>query len=197
MLPRAAQMYIPISDTDLDHLRREAGIAAARLVRQFRLPHHERDDLRQDLLVDLIARLKSFESARGTLRAFAGTVVAHQARRLADRIRRERMVFALVSLDDPLPDSDGATVGDMIAEADGYAALLGQPTDRFAEVERRLDLDRVLSTLPRSAVALCAALALRTPTEISRNGIGARATIYREVREIRLRLLTAGFSVPA
>ena len=75
-------------------LRRQASIGAARLVRQFRLSPHEREDLQQDFLVDLIARLKSFDPARGSLGAFASTVVAHQAGRMAARICRERAMPA-------------------------------------------------------------------------------------------------------
>lgn len=71
-------MAISLSPSDLDILRREADREAARLVRQFRLPSHERDDLRQDLLVDLIARLPGFNPDRGSLGAFAGAVMSHR-----------------------------------------------------------------------------------------------------------------------
>lgn len=184
----------PISKSDLQLLHRRASIAAARLVRQLRLPQHERDDLRQDLLVDLFGRLKSFDPTRGSLGGFAGTVVAHQAVRLKARIHRHRRMYMPVSLDDPLPDTDGISVGDTIAENDGYLAMMGQPTDSFVSAERRLDLDQALGTLPRSDLALCARLINHTPTELSRGGMGSRATLYRQVREIRLRLLAGGLS---
>lgn len=187
-------MAISLSSLDLDHLRREADRAAARLVRQFRLPPSDRDDFRQDLLVDLIARLKGFDPARGSLGAFAGTVVAHRAAHLASGIVRDRAVFAPVSLDDPLPDADGTTVGDTVAEDGGYLAVMGQPTDGFAAVEHRLDLDRALGGLRPSDLTLCTALTHRTPTELSQDGRGARASLYRQVREIRLRLMTAGLA---
>jgi RNA polymerase sigma-70 factor (ECF subfamily) len=54
------------------------------------------------------------------------------------------------------PGGDGLTIGDSIAEADGYGAWLGQPTDAFAAVERRIDLDRALGTLPAETLPLCA-----------------------------------------
>jgi DNA-directed RNA polymerase specialized sigma24 family protein len=194
MPPESNTMGAPITNTELQDLGREANRAAWRLIHQTGLPAHEQEDLSQDFLVDLIARLQSFDPDRGTLGAFAATIVGHRAGRLANRIWRHRTVFPPVSLDDPLLDAEGSTLGDTIAEADGYSAVLGQPTDQFAEVERRIDLDRALGTLPRSAIALCAALTQRTPTEINRDGVGARATVYRELREIRLRLMSAGVS---
>jgi RNA polymerase sigma-70 factor (ECF subfamily) len=183
-----------LSRSDLQILLQETDVAAGRLVRRLRVPVHEREDLRQDLLVDLISRLKSFDPARGTLGAFVGTVIAHQATRLAARIRRDRGLFAPVSLDDPLAGTDGDTLGDTIPESSGYAALMGQTTDGFAAVERRLDLDRALGMLDRSDLALCARLIHQTPTELSDDGLGSRASLYRQVHEIRLRLMTGGFS---
>jgi RNA polymerase sigma-70 factor (ECF subfamily) len=183
-----------LSRSDLQILLQETDVAAARLVRRLRLPAHEREDVRQDLLTDLIARFPAFDPARGTLGAFAGTVIAHRAARMAARIRRDRVVFAQVSLDDPVAGAEDITLGDAITESGSYAALMGQCTDRFAAVERRLDLDRALGTLRGSDMALCARLIHRTPTELSQDGLGSRASLYRQVHEIRLRLMTGGLS---
>ena len=185
-------MPVPLSEADLLLLRREAEVAAARIVRRLRLATHYREDLRQDLLLDLIARLKGFDPTRGSLGAFAGKVIDHRAARLTHRLRRERNVFAPVSLDDPLPGAEDATVGDTLAESCGYPAMMGQPSDRFAAVERRLDLDRALSRVLRSDLALCAQLVNRTPTELSQDGLGSRASLYRQLHELRLRLMTGG-----
>jgi RNA polymerase sigma-70 factor (ECF subfamily) len=191
-MAEVAPMSAVLSDTDVVLLHREADVAAARLVRRLRLPLHEREDIRQDLLVDLIARLPAFDPARGSLGAFAGKVVARRAARLAARIRRDRELFAAVSLDTPLAGTEDTTLGDSILESSGYAALMGQATDRFAAVERRLDLDRALGTLCDADLALCSRLIHRTPAELSRNGLGSRATLYRQVRNIRLRLMMGG-----
>ena len=185
-------MSVPLSETDLLLLRHEAEVAAARIVRRLRLATHYREDLRQDLLLDLIARLKGFDPTRGSLGAFADKVIAHRAARLTHRLRRERNVFAPVSLDDPLPGAEDATVGDTLAESCGYPAMMGQPSDRFAAVERRLDLDRALGTLRRSDLALCAMLVDHTPAELSQDGLGSRASLYRQLHELRLRLMTGG-----
>ena len=55
-------MHPPISPTDLATLITEAALAARRLHRKMVLPAADLDDLRQDLLVDLICRLPGFEA---------------------------------------------------------------------------------------------------------------------------------------
>ena len=190
---------MPFAPTPADTaaLQRDADRVAQRIVRTCGIPRHEQDDLRQDLLTDLFARLKGFDPARGDVGAFATSCFDHRAIRLTERILRGRATMAPVSLDDPQPRGDGLTIGDSIAEADGYCAWLGQPTDAFAAIERRIDLDRALGTLPVSALPLCARLTEQSPHELAKAGRTSRATLYRHLRELRLRLLVAGISAAA
>jgi RNA polymerase sigma factor (sigma-70 family) len=183
-----------LSQNDAAIICREADAAARRLARQFRLLRYDREDLYQDLLVDLIGRLKRFDPARGKLGAFAATVAANYAGRLAGRIRRERAVFAAISLDDPTGGDDASTIGESIAEADGYLAFHGQATDVFAQAERRLDLERALSSLDPSNLHLLVQLSEKTPHELSKQGVGARASMYRRIGNLRLELLAFGIS---
>lgn len=172
----------------------EAHSAARRLVRQLRLPRAELDDIRQDLLVDVLARLPEFDPERGSLGAFAGIVMRNRATRIANKVKRERLIRGTnpVSLDDPLPDHDGATRGDLVAEDEGLAACFGQPVDAFAEVEQRLDVERGLAALNPDDGALCAALSHSPKDRLPENGHGGRSTVFRRVKEIRLALLAHG-----
>ena len=58
-------MYPPISPADLATLIDETDRAARRLHRKLALPAADLDDLRQDLLIDLICRLPGFDKRRG------------------------------------------------------------------------------------------------------------------------------------
>lgn len=149
-------MRSSISPPDLQVLLHEADIAARRLCRQLRLSRDELADLRQDLLTDLITRFPAFDRQRGSIGAFAGLVMANRATRIAQGVRRHRRIYGLfpVSLDDPLPNGDGATRGDLIAEADGLSAFLGQPVDRVAEAEHRIDFERAWARSIRGSAAL-------------------------------------------
>lgn len=185
------------SRAETDALQRNADRVAHRIIRTCRIPLHEQEDLRQDLLTDLFARLKGFDPARGELGAFAAACFDHRAIRLTERILRGRATMAPISLDDPLRGSEGLTIGDSVAEADGYGAWLGQPTDAFAAVERRIDLDRALGTLPAETLPLCADLTEHSPHELAKASPKSRATLYRHLHELRLRLLVAGMPAPA
>ncbi|MCQ4159219.1 hypothetical protein NON00_04690 [Roseomonas sp. GC11] len=183
--------------TDLAALQRDADRVAQRIIHTGRMPRHEQEDLRQDLLVDLLARLKGFEPHRGSLGAFAASCFEHHALRLATRFRRGRAAMTAVALDAPQPGRGSLTIGDTLAEAEGYGAWLGQPTGAFAAVERRLDLDRALGALSADQIALCAQLVERTPHAIAKGSRVSRATLYRQLAELRLRLLAAGIPAAA
>jgi RNA polymerase sigma-70 factor (ECF subfamily) len=189
-------MPTTLTAADTVPLLRLADQQAHRVCRKAGLPPQDREDLRQDLLLDLLSRLRSFEPNRGTLAALASTCFRHRAGRLTARARRERAFRHPVSLDAPLPGSDGLAMGDTVAEADGYSAWLGQPTDAITATERRLDLDRALGSLPRTALPLCAALTGQTPHELAEAGYAPRTSLYRQVRGLRLDLLAAGVAPP-
>ena len=53
-------MYPPLAPSDLTTLIDEADAAARRLHRKLSLPTADLDDLRQDLLIDVICRLPGF-----------------------------------------------------------------------------------------------------------------------------------------
>lgn len=187
-------MHSPISRDDLQIVLHEADIAARRLTRQLRLPRAELDDVRQDLLVDLIARLLAYNAERGSLGAFAGIVLRNQATRIAAKVRRQRQLHGVVavSLDELVPESNGLTRGDLVAEADGLAALLGQPVDAFAEIDRRLDVERAMGGLGRADGRLCAELSRATADRLAASGHGARSSLYRRVKDLRLALTAMG-----
>jgi DNA-directed RNA polymerase specialized sigma24 family protein len=187
-------MSIELSNEDVGALVAQARAVAADLVHRMRLPWHELDDLCQDLLVDAIGRLASFDPDRGTLGGFAATVFAHRASRLAAKAYRERAFLAPITLDGPVPGTDGGTLAGTIAESGGLAALLGGHEDVGLRLQRRLAIERGVQLLGEPERALCAALTEKTPTEIGEEGPASRATVYRQVADIRLSLMAAGVS---
>ncbi|MEX0853884.1 MAG: sigma factor [Bauldia sp.] len=191
-------MPSPTCGIDLATLDAEAGSAARSLVRQLGVPSHRVEDFHQDLLADLIRRAPAFNPLRGTFGAFAGTIARHGAARIRMAARRERALFGgvPVSIDEPLPDASGLTRGDLVREDDGLAALLGQPTDRFAEVDRRLDMVAGVRVLTESERRLCAALREASVDELAERGVGARTTLYRRIKDIRLALMAVGVEGP-
>ena len=152
------------------------------------------DDIRQELLVDLIARFPGFDRDRGSLGAFANTVLGHRMAELAHKLRRESRLYGTrpVSLDEPLPDGDGETLGDNVAEGDGLAALYGQSVVAFSAIEQRIDLERSAMAIGTGDRVLWAGLRHHTVEELSASGKTSRSSLYRRVKDIRLVLTAFG-----
>lgn len=180
----------PTITTDLRSVLASADRAAARFGREHAGSMLEQDDVRQDLLLDLLTRLRSFDPTRSSLSTFAAICFQHRTTRLGVVARRDHRSRHPAALDAALPGRIGLTLLDTIAENDGYAAWTGQPTDGVAQRERDLDLDRALSALGPEVVPLCAAL-LEGGRGRARAGL-SRITIHRRVQELRCQLLAAG-----
>jgi len=186
---------LPLSKSDFEVLLREANLAAWRLVRQFRLTSFHKDDFRQELLVELLSRVAMFNPARGTLGAFAGTVVRHRAGRIANNIRREQRFFVERFKNTMYADLKAVDIA-------RYEGRQHQHDERdlinqFSISEIRVDLKRALARLPSSDLGLCAALIEYTPAEISRNSGRSRAGVYRAIKKIRTHMETFGISAVA
>ena len=187
-------MHPPISPADISTLIAEAAVAARRLHRKLVLPAADIDDLRQDLLIDLICRLPGFDSRRGSIGAFANIVLRNQSSRIAIQHHRQRRAQGgtVLSLDAPIA---GGTepLGCLLAEADGLTAWHGQDLSATEDADLRHDLARALGDLPEDARTLCAALGTCAITEIvSRTGT-SRSALYRHIAQLRLDLAMRGF----
>jgi len=184
-------MQIELSPDDIETIIREADAAAQRLRRQLCLPVCEREDLGQDLLVDLLCRLPGYDPARGSIGAFANIVLRNQSSRIAMRYYRQRRAQGgpLLSLDVPLSGAR-EPVGDTLTEDHGLSAWHGQTCCAVAVTELQHALQSALARLPAEDCRFCAALAHRPVTALAAEGFGSRSTLYRRVADLR-HVLTA------
>ncbi len=190
-------MHPPITPADLSTLITEADTAARRLRRKLVLHAADHDDLRQDLLVDLICRLPGFDARRGSIGAFANIVLRNQSSRIAMRHHRQRRAQggSLLSLEVPLAGAR-EPVGDTLTEEDGLAAWHGQACCAAAVTERHHALQAALARLPAEDRRFCAALAHRPVTALAAEGFGSRSALYRRLADLR-HVLTAHGLGPA
>ena len=175
----------PSPSPDLHILLQKADAAARRLQRKLRLPHADLDDLRQDLLVDLIRRLPAFDARRGTIGGFVRLILRNHSARIAMRVARERTAWGgpLLSLDVAL--GHAGTLGDRLGERSGLAAWYEQRSATEAAVERRLDLSRALGALCAKDRALCAGIIQSSVGELANREFGSRTALYRRIGELR------------
>jgi len=187
-------MHPPISRHHLACILDEADVAARRLYRRLCLPAADIDDLRQDLLIDLICRLPGFDARRGSIGAFANIVLHNQSSRIAIRHHRQRRAQggSVLSLDAPIA-GETEPMGCLLAEAAGLAAFHGQDASEADHAALRHDLARVLGDLPDDARGLCVALGTCAIADIiSRTSI-SRSALYRHIALLRLDLAMRGF----
>lgn len=185
-------MQIKLSPDDIETIISEADTAARRLRRRLGLPSCDREDLGQDLLIDLLRRLPAFDPARGSLGAFAGLVLRNQSSRIAIRIMRERRTQGggLLSLDAPSGQDDQRPLAETIGEDEGLSAWHGQATTAHATTEQHQAVQTAMSRLPPEDRRFCAALAHRPISALVSEGFGSRSTLYRRLADLR-HVLTA------
>ena len=190
-------MQIELSPNDIETIIREADAAAQRLRRKLSMPVCEREDLGQDLLVDLLRHLPAYDPSRGSIGAFANIVLRNQSSRIAMRHHRQRRAQggSLLWLEVPLAGT-GEPVGDMLTEDDGLAAWHGQTCCAAAVTELHHALQAALARLPAEDRRFCAALAHRPVTALATEGFGSRSALYRRLADLR-HVLTAHGLGPA
>ena len=179
-------MQIELSPDDIETIIREADAAAQRLRRKLSMPLCEREDLGQDLLVDLLRRLPAYDPSRGSIGAFANIVLRNQSSRIAMRHHRKRRAQggSLLSLEVPLA-STREPVGDTLTEDDGLAAWHGQTCCAAAVTELHHALQAALARLSAEERRFCAALAHRPVTALAAEGFGSRSALYRRLADLR------------
>lgn len=184
-------MQIELSPDDIETIIREADAAAQRLRRKLSMQVCEREDLGQDLLVDLLRRLPAYDPSRGSIGAFANIILRNQSSRIAMRHHRQRRAQggSLLSLEVPLAGSR-ERVGDTLTEDDGLAAWHGQTCCAAAVTELHHALQAALARLPAEDRRFCAALAHRPVTALAAEGFGSRSALYRRLADLR-HVLTA------
>lgn len=163
------------TDSPIGMLPTQAAAAAERLRRRAGPLCANVDDVRQDLMLDLLKRLHHFDSERGSVEAFAAVVFRHRASRIAGQLMRERRASGgpLLSLD-------------ILVGPEPLVETLPDETDTaLADAGRRIDVVRAVSRLPRRDRALCAAVTRWPVDHLAAHGFGSRAGLYRRLRELR------------
>lgn len=159
--------------------RVEAGARyrADRLARVFSLPAADRDQLAQDLRLELVRALARHDPGVARVETFARGVMDRWYAATARRIRRRREREAgCVSLADLSPQS---------------FALRDHRPDEQRAADLRMDLEPLLDSLPRDLRALAEQLKTKSVAEIAAERGVHRGTVHRLVVRLRERLAPA------
>lgn len=159
----------------------------------------DRDDIEQELRLDLARRLPRFDPARSQIQTFTRRIVDNhvvtllEARRAARRDHRRVVHLDEAGADGSMPgDGDATRVVDLAAYR-RHALDAGR--DREEHVDLARDLHRATCALPPDLQELCGLLATDNVTEISRKTGVPRPTIYARLAEVRGYFERAGLRV--
>ena len=183
-----------LQNTETKCLVDAAERAAHRFSRKQTAPWLDPEDVRQDLLLDFLVRLKGYDPGRGSLPVFASICFKHRASRLGDRSRHDRQHRQTISFETPLSDASAVTLADILSD-DAHGQGFATNSGPLARAEGLLDLDRALSSLPADLLSLCALLAVDERDPVGASGL-PRTTFYRRITELRCHLLAAGIAPP-
>jgi RNA polymerase sigma-70 factor (ECF subfamily) len=158
------------------------------------------DDLRQELMLDVLRRLPKFNGNRAGIKVFIchvidhriASLIKHQEAGCRDHRRAER------SLDDWVHDKGGTWTpfGKTVTEDETLGRLGRDGRSRQEQVELALDTATVLSRLDEGDRELCLELQVKRPLEISREKGVRRAGIYERIKAIRNKFLSTCHAAP-
>ena len=178
----------PLSPEQIRRLCRTAEVFAEGVVRCLNLSRDDWSDLRQDIALQVLLRLRHFDERRAPFGAFVDLIARRAAGRLKARAarRRERELLLNPQFSDPVGLSeDGAD------DQDCRTTLFYADDPRFARAEFRHDLRAALDGAPAriaGTFALVGAGPNRPPA--------SRTTWYRRRVELRRWLLAHGLAPP-
>ena len=152
---------------------RIAAVHAANVVARHGLPHHDREDLSQEALLELWRKEPVFDERRAGWRTFADRVVAN---RLASLVRHMHSCRSGHGKEDPI---EGLEIPDVL---------------RYGDVDLRTDVKKVLAGLSLFDRNVALSLIDHSPIETSRRLRVSRATVYRAIDRLRTAFVDAGFS---
>ncbi len=179
----------------------ESALTAARVrsrqaANTARLSPAEKEDLEQDILLDLTERMAGFDPAKGGVGTFTGLVSQHRTddylRRL--NVDRARICFGLgtACANDPEADPDD------IPLEDGAEPLWSQDKDLFADSDTLHDLRTALAYMNDEQINLFDLLKVhQTLSDACKASGMSSATFYRRFADLQMHLRMFGFKAAA
>lgn len=179
----------------------EAALTAARVrsrqaANTARLSPAEREDLEQDILLDLTERMAGFDPAKGGLGTFTGLVSQHRTddylRRL--NVDRARICFGLGTSSANDPEANPAD----IPLDEGAEPLWSQDHDLFADSDCLHDLQTALAYMNGEQIDLFDLLKVHQTLSGACKASGMpSATFYRRFADLQMHLRMFGLRAAA
>jgi RNA polymerase sigma-70 factor, ECF subfamily len=191
-LPLCPATELSLDPTD-PYLRRLITCKVRKTIGKAGLTKSDLDDLAQDILLDIIQRLPSFDSRRSQHRTFFSRLVDHKLSNiLRDRRTKRRDCSRCQSLNTPLVGNEDCDHADLLA-ADTHGVRTGcvRRTDE-EQTDLAADIAQIVARMPPEVQDLCQRLQSQPLAAIAREVGIPRTTLQQSVSKIRRRFEDAG-----
>ena len=170
---------------------------AKQLVGQPGFNKSEREDLEQEMMLDLLQRMPKFNPDLAQQNTFIAHVVDHKVIKIIEARKAGKRDYRLdaYSLNEGKKNEDGRHIEHIQnLDQDGYLLRVGKASHSLEELgELSVDIEKIISDLPQDLRNLCRRLQYETVTEISRDTGIPRTTIYDSIKKLRNMLVKMGF----
>lgn len=156
----------------------------------------DRDDLEQEMMLDVITRTPKFDQNKGTHKTFVARIIERKISKLIRHRTSEMRDYRreACSLNERVDDGDGSTVerGDLLSQEDADFRCGRRNRTGAEEMEFLQDMDATLSALPAHLRRLCEYLKTGTISDAAREMGVPRTTLNDHVKKLRAIFEDAG-----
>ena len=185
-----------LHDGILQYAMKRTHYKARQVVRTNGFTEDDFDDIRQELMLDVLKRLGKFNGDKGDVKPFISRLIDN---RIASLIKHRHAACRdsrrnQCSLDDWVRDEDWRWVRrDTTISEDHARAHTGQaPRSRQETLQLAMDTAYVMDSLSDDLRDLCVRLRSQTVLEISRETGMSRSSLYERIELLRARFIEAG-----
>ncbi len=169
---------------------------ARQLVGKAGFTESDRDDIEQELMLDVITRLPKFDANKATQKTFVARIIERKISKLIRHRTSEMRDYRreAFSLNASIEDGDGGSVerGDLVSQENVDPTVAVNSRTGVDEMAFLHDMQSVLSGLPDHLRRLCEILKTGTVSDAAREMGVPRTTLNDHVRKLRSLFEDAG-----
>ncbi len=182
----------PFDQTYLQSAQNAAAARTYRLASRHGLSEAEREDIRQELILDLLERATKYDPSKASANTFTGMVSEHRAVEVLDGLMKERARRGFFPGGEAANDPEMRDVPDDYG--DNVVPMWAEDRDLFSDSMALRDLETALVYMNDEQVALFELLkAHQDLPDACKASAVSRATFYRRVGELQMHLRMFGF----
>jgi RNA polymerase sigma-70 factor (ECF subfamily) len=172
---------------------RLARFKGRQLAGKYGFTHDDDADVQQELILDYLRRLRSFDARRCNRRTFARLIINNRIGTLIETKKAACRDYRACRTSDHAPDRQDSPYPSPVYPIETGGSNLREGRSVESKLNLRLDVERVLLRLPVAQVNVCRLLmACDSPMDVAVKAGISRATLYRQLRQVRAVFVEAG-----